>query len=75
MTSLFLCLMDNKLLKQAFALRFEYYNFYENKEDKWHEKYKNHKLYNVVVKSFKYDFKQIAMQMPKLILQENIKED
>lgn len=67
--------MDNKLLKQAFALRFEYYNFYENKEDKWHKKYKNHKLYNVVVKSFKYDFKQIAMQMPKLILQENIKED
>lgn len=58
--------MEN-LLKEALRLRFEYYNLYENKEDKWHKKYENHDLYKVVVKSFKYDFKQIAQKMPELL--------
>ena len=58
--------MDN-LLKEAMRLRFEYYNLYENKEQKWHKKYENHKLYEVVVKSFKYDFKDIGLMMPKLL--------
>lgn len=55
------------LLKEALRLRFEYYNLYENKEDKWHKKYKNHELYKVVVESFKYDFTQIAQKMPELL--------
>lgn len=57
----------DKLLKEALRLRFEYYNIYESKEEKWHKKYKNHKLYDVVVESFKYDFKQIAQKMPELL--------
>lgn len=60
--------MEN-LLKTALKLRFEYYNLYEKKEEEWHEKYKNHKLYNVVVKSFDYDFKEIAQKMPELLKQ------
>ena len=56
-----------KNLKEAYNLRFTYYNVYEGKEDKWHEKYKNHRLYKVVIKSFEYDFKQIGKIMPKLI--------
>lgn len=59
--------MENKLIKDAYRLRFEYYNTFEGKEDKWHEKYKNHNLYEVVTKSLDYDFKQIGEVMPKLI--------
>ncbi|WP_228282873.1 hypothetical protein [Aliarcobacter lanthieri] len=51
-------------------MRFEYYNIYEDKEESWHKKYKYHKLYKVVVKSFEYDFKDIAKIMPKLLLEE-----
>jgi len=58
-----------KRLKEALKLRFMYYNIYENKEDKWHEKYKGHDLYSVVVKSLEYDFKEIALMMPKLLEQ------
>ncbi|WP_258237501.1 MULTISPECIES: hypothetical protein [Arcobacteraceae] len=54
----------------ALKLRFEYYNIYEDKEESWHKKYKYHKLYKVVVKSFEYDFKDIAKIMPKLLLEE-----
>jgi hypothetical protein len=61
-----------KQLKEALKLRFMYYNIYENKEDIWHEKYKGHDLYNVVVKSLEFDFKEIALIMPKL-LEENEK--
>ena len=56
-----------KNLKDAYRLRHEYYNFYEGKENKWHEKYKNHRLYEVVVKSFEYDFKEIGQVMPTLL--------
>lgn len=59
--------MKEKLIKDAYRLRFEYYNSFEGKEEKWHEKYKSHELYKVVVKSFEYDFKKIAEVMPKLI--------
>ncbi len=59
--------MNEKQLKDAYRLRYEYYNFYENKEPKWHERYKEHELYQAVVKSFEVDFKEIAEQMPKLI--------
>ncbi|MDD2888341.1 MAG: hypothetical protein PHY66_11090 [Aliarcobacter sp.] len=61
-----------KQLKEALKLRFMYYNIYENKEDIWHEKYKGHDLYSIVVKSLEYDFKEIALMMPKL-LEENEK--
>ena len=54
-------------LKQALRLRFEYYNTFEGKEDIWHERYKEHALYKVVVKSFEYDFKEIAKMMPILL--------
>ena len=60
-------------MKDAYRLRYEYYNFYENKEQKWHDRYKNHELYSVVLKSFDYDFKQIAQMMPKL-LEESMKK-
>ena len=60
--------MENQL-KEALKLRFMYYNIYENKEEIWHEKYKNHDLYSVVVKSLEYDFKEIALMMPKLLEQ------
>jgi hypothetical protein len=59
----------DKTLKTALRLRFEYYNLYEKKEEKWHEKYNQHNLYSVVVKSFDYDFKEIAEMMPKLLKQ------
>jgi hypothetical protein len=54
-------------LKEALRLRFMYYNTYENKENIWHEKYKGHDLYYVVVKSLEYDFKEIGIMMPKLL--------
>ena len=60
--------MTNQL-KTALQLRFEYYNLYEGKEYIWHEKYIEHDLYNVVVKSFNYDFKEIGEMMPKLLEQ------
>ncbi len=59
--------MNEKQLKDAYRLRYEYYNFYENKEPKWHARYKEHELYQAVVKSFEYDFKEIAEKMPELI--------
>lgn len=64
--------MKNQL-KTALRLRFEYYNLYESKEEIWHKKYKEHDLYNIVVKSFEYDFKEIAETMPKLLEQEREK--
>ena len=64
--------MKNQL-KTALRLRFEYYNLYESKEDIWHKKYKEHNLYNVVVKSFEYDFKEIGAMMPKLLEQNEKK--
>ena len=64
--------MKNQL-KTALQLRFEYYNLYESKEDIWHKKYKEHNLYNVVVKSFEYDFKKIGEMMPKLLEQNEKK--
>lgn len=59
-------ILENSL-KTALKLRFEYYNLYENRENEWHKKYKNHYLYKVIVESFKYDFKEIAKIMPKLL--------
>ena len=64
--------MKNQL-KTALRLRFEYYNLHEGKEDNWHKKYKEHNLYNVVVKSFEYDFKEIGEMMPKLLEQNEKK--
>ena len=55
------------LEQEAFKLRNEFYNKYQNNEEKWHEKYKNHHLYGVVVESFKYRFQEIAQIMPKLL--------
>ncbi|QDF29116.1 hypothetical protein [Halarcobacter anaerophilus] len=65
--------MNEKLLKEAYKLRFEYFNFFENKELNWHEKYKNHQLYEIVIESFNYDYKQIGEKMPKLL--KNFKEE
>ncbi|WP_424687054.1 MAG: hypothetical protein ACNI3H_02840 [Halarcobacter ebronensis] len=59
--------MKEKLEKEAYKLRFEYFNLYENKETKWHEKYRNHDLYNIVVKSLDYRFHEIGQVMPKLL--------
>ena len=56
-------------LKKSLQMRFEYYNLYEKKEHKWHGKYRNHDLYNVVLESLEYDFKDIALLMPKLLKQ------
>lgn len=58
---------EQKLIKEAYKLRYEYYNFYENKKSKWHEKYKKHDLYLTVTKSFEYKFHEIGTVMPKLI--------
>ena len=58
--------MEEKL-KISLRLRFEYFNTFEGKENIWHEKYKEHELYDVVVKSFEYDFKEIAKMMPILL--------
>ena len=58
---------DTQLLKTAYKLRFEYYNFYENKESRWHDKYKNHNLYEIVVESFDYKYSEIGVVMPKLL--------
>lgn len=57
----------DKNLKTALKMRFEYYNLYESKEELWHEKYKNHNLYSVVIKSFEYDYKQIGEILPELL--------
>ncbi|WP_320034101.1 hypothetical protein [Halarcobacter sp.] len=62
--------MEKKLITEAYKIRFEYFNIYENKENRWHEKYKNHDLYSIVVKSLKYNYKEIGLMMPKLILEE-----
>ncbi|RXJ86481.1 hypothetical protein [Arcobacter sp. CECT 8985] len=59
--------MEEKLLTEAYKLRFEYFNLYENKQEKWHQKYKNHKLYELVNCSFDYNYRQIGQEMPKLI--------
>lgn len=58
---------NNNIEQEAYKLRYEFFNLYENKEDKWHEKYKNHRLYELVVKSFNYKFHEIAVEMPKLL--------
>ena len=58
--------MEEKL-KISLRLRFEYFNTFEGKENIWHEKYKEHELYDVVVKSFEYDFKEIGKMMPILL--------
>ena len=60
--------MENQI-KKALQIRFEYYNLYEGKEEKWHQKYKEYNLYEIVVKSFEYDFKEIGKMMPKLLEQ------
>ncbi|XOB60796.1 hypothetical protein ACMC56_09270 [Campylobacterota bacterium DY0563] len=62
--------MQEELTKEAYKIRFEYFNIYEDKENRWHEKYKNHRLYSLVVKSLKYNYKEIGLMMPKLILEE-----
>lgn len=66
--------MEDRLLKEAYKLRFEYFNLYETKQNRWHEKYKNHKLYETVKHSFKYDYKQIGQMMPKLIEEYKISQ-
>jgi len=58
---------EDKLLKEAYKLRFEFYNVYMHKEDKWHKKYVNHYMYDILVESFKYKFSEIAIIMPKLL--------
>ncbi len=60
--------MEEKL-KISLRLIFEYFNTFEGKEDIWHKKYKEHELYDIVVKSFEYDFKKIGEMMPKLLEQ------
>ena len=62
-----------QLIKDAYRLRYEYYNTFEGKESQWHEQYNKHKLYEVVVKSFEYDFKQIGQVMPELIKKSSFK--
>lgn len=57
----------NELEMEAYKLRFEFYNQYENKEEKWHRKYKTHKLYDIVIESFNYKFHEIGEVMPKLL--------
>lgn len=59
--------MSQKKLKEAYKLRYEYFNLFVDKEDKWHKKYKNHELYTIVQESFNYNFKEIAEVMPKLL--------
>ncbi|PLY05821.1 MAG: hypothetical protein C0625_11960 [Arcobacter sp.] len=58
---------ENSLEKEAYKLRYEFYNLYINKENKWNEKYKNHHLYKIVVESFNYRFSEIGVEMPKLL--------
>lgn len=55
------------LEREAYKLRNEFYNMYENKEAKWHEKYKHHPLYSVVIESFNYRFHEIGQIMPMLL--------
>ena len=63
---------DSLPIRRAFRLWLSE-RLYESKEDIWHKKYKEHNLYNVVVKSFEYDFKEIAEMMPKLLEQNEKK--
>lgn len=56
-----------KDLAEAYRLRFEFFNLYENKEERWHKKYSHHPLYTLVIKSFEYQFAEIGLKMPKLI--------
>jgi hypothetical protein len=56
-----------ELEKEAYKLRNEFYNKYENQEIKWHEKYQYHPLYAVVVESFRYRFHEIGEKMPFLL--------
>ena len=64
--------MDSEdLIQEAYKLRAEFYNKYENKETKWHDKYKEHQLYDLVIQSFDYKFHEIGNAMPKLI--QNLK--
>ncbi|RXK07848.1 hypothetical protein CRU97_00460 [Halarcobacter bivalviorum] len=65
-------MMKDNLEKEAYRLRFEYFNTYEKKENKWHETYRKHQLYDVVVKSLDYKFHEIGQAMPKLL--ESIKK-
>ena len=60
-------LQQNSLENEAYKLRYEFYNLYVNKESKWHEKYKNHQLYEIVVEGFKYRFHEIGEVMPQLL--------
>lgn len=68
------------LQQEAYRLRNEFYNKYEDNEAKWHEKYESHLLYAVVVESFNYKFHEIGQVMPVLLEiipiqhQGNIKE-
>ena len=55
------------MLKEALKLRFEFYNTYIDKEEKWHQKYEDHELYKIIVKSFNYKFSEIGIEMPKLL--------
>lgn len=63
--------MSEEKLKEAYKLRYEYFNLFVDKEDKWHNKYKNHDLYTIVQESFNYDFKEIGEIMPKLLKKSN----
>ena len=55
------------LQKEAYRLRYEFFNLFINKEEKWHKKYKDHQLYDVVNESFSYKFNEIGEMMPKLL--------
>ena len=54
-------------LQEAYRLRFEFFNLYEKKEERWHKKYSHHPLYSLVIQSFQYPFSEIGETMPKLI--------
>ena len=61
-----------KDLQEAYKLRFEFFNLYENKEERWHKKYSYHPLYSLVIKSFQYQFSEIGVKMPQLIEEFNL---
>lgn len=48
-------------------IRFEFYNIYENKEEEFYKKYKENEFFNIVKESFNFSFKEIGIEMPKLI--------
>lgn len=56
-----------ELQKEAYKLRYEFFNLFVDKEEKWHKKYKNHQLYDIVNESFNYKFNEIGEVMPKLL--------